>query len=49
MLVGDGGSHTLATLDAFGVVGYPRRAALKAMTVSVLITDEAAAAGLLER
>jgi predicted alpha-1,2-mannosidase len=29
--VGDGGSHTLATLDAFGVVDYPRRAALEAM------------------
>jgi predicted alpha-1,2-mannosidase len=30
-LVGDGGSHTLATLDAFGVVDYPRRLALRAM------------------
>jgi predicted alpha-1,2-mannosidase len=31
VLAGDGGSHTLATLDAFGVVHYPRRPALKAM------------------
>jgi predicted alpha-1,2-mannosidase len=30
-LGGDGGSHALATLDAFGITGYPRRAALRRM------------------
>jgi predicted alpha-1,2-mannosidase len=31
VLVGDGGTQTVAALDAFGVRDYPRRAALRAM------------------
>jgi predicted alpha-1,2-mannosidase len=31
VLVGDGGSHTLATLDGFGIRDYPRQSALDSM------------------